>query len=382
MKRALIILATSALVLTLLLQPTQSYNNGQQDPPRSDCCFQIWATGTNLGWAASFLYYTSVRTRLEQPDRNWLDDLDRARQHVAAAHTACSAFNPAWKDWAGKQIFLSRVAQTVVQRPEPVVRRQAASSIGSTFGWANSLRVRVVQDGMNRREYEHDTCAEKYYKLGFLLGYAQQTLLIAEEAQMMGNNIWPMQVNDAKSKLRQSLQVLTEYFNLADCTQIEDLDLAGRIQNLLSTDGRYLSSINPEMRAIWESMQQRLVNSCQLGAIGPGPGPGPGGGPFNLNGSWLPATGGSFGFTIRFSNGAYQGTAMTIRNNEVIPDNQAQFTFRRVANSKVFRGHMRIQEFTNGPFNTYPAEITVIGDGEILFHSGNYRPVTYRKIQD
>jgi hypothetical protein len=276
MKKALIIFAFAVLLFLPFLNSANSIEV-QQDPPRRDCCFHIYSAGSQLGWASSLLNYTQVRTRLEPADETIFQNLLAAGQHIESAYRTCSKMNPAWRDWSGKKQFLAEKVNAIRQRPIPVVRSQTALSIRSTYQWADALRVRVFDE----RAYEHDTCAEKYFKLGFLLAYAQQTLAIAEERMQYGRNDWNEPVSDAQSYLRQSLQVLNEYFGLAGCTEIKDLNLQGRITNLLKADARGLRAINQEMRATWESLQQRLSNQCELGTE-----PVPGGGSGDIVGHW------------------------------------------------------------------------------------------------
>lgn len=278
MKRVLIIFASLALFILPLFNPTQPVK-AQQDPPRWDCCFHIYSAGSNLGWASSLLNYTYVRTRLEPADQTIFDNLLRAGQHIEATYKTCSAMNPAWQDWQNRQQFLINQVNAIRQRPDSVIRNQVAGNIRSTYLWGAPLRVRVF----NNQRYEHDTCAEKYYRLGFLLGYAQQTLSIAEERQQYGRNDWSAPIGDARQHLQEALQVLNEYFNTAGCTNIRDLDLQGRITNLTSANIGQVQLMVQANRAIWESLQQRLQQRCETAS---GPQPPPPGSGAGLVGVW------------------------------------------------------------------------------------------------
>jgi hypothetical protein len=280
MKKALMIFVLTAFVILPLLKPAKTAN-AQQDPPRGDCCFHIYSAGSNLGWASSLLNYTFVRMRLEPADDTIFQNLLRAGQHVEAACKTCSKINPAWADWANRQQYLAGQVNAIQQQPDTTTRRSVAGSIASTYQWGQALRVRIL----DRQAYEHDTCAEKYYRLGFLLGYAQQTLAIAEERMAQGRNDWSAPISDAHGALRQSLQVLTEYFGLIGCSEIRDLQLQERITNLLNSDPRGLPAINQEMRSIWQSLQQRVTQQCDLGT-GPTPNGGGSGGAGNIVGRW------------------------------------------------------------------------------------------------
>jgi hypothetical protein len=187
-------------------------------------------------------------------------------------------------DWFNRQQYLANQVNAIRQRPDTITRRQVAASIATTYQWGQALRVRVFDE----HAYEHDTCAEKYFRLGFLLAYAQQTLAIADERRAQGRNDWAAPVGDARSYLTQALQVLTEYFGLEGCTDIRDLDLPQRITSQMNPDQRSLSASAWQMRGVWESLQQRLTQRCDSGT-----GPVPAGG--NIIGSWNLSFGGHGG---------------------------------------------------------------------------------------
>lgn len=280
MKKTLILFAITGAVILALMKPVK-IANAQQDPPRSDCCFHIYSVGSNLGWASSLLNYTFVRTRLEPADNTIFENMLRAGQHIEAASKTCSKINPAWQDWSNRQQYLASQVNAIRQQPDTTTRRSVAGSVASTYQWGQALRVRVL----DQQAYEHDTCAEKYFKLGFLLGYAKQTLAIAEERMSQGRNDWSAAVSDAHAALRQSLQVFSEYFGLTDCSEIRQLGLPERITNLLNGNPRNMSANNSEMRGIWESLQQRVTQQCDVGPAPIPPGGGPGG-PGNVVGRW------------------------------------------------------------------------------------------------
>ena len=257
-KRSFVFIPVSLFLLALITVPCQP----QQDPPRGDCCYQIFAAGSNLGWASSLLNHTTIRTRLEPADQTIFDDLDRAGRHVETAHACCSAMNPAWTDWAGKQQFLRSQVNAIRQRPIPVIRGQVAFSIAGTYGWAGALRVRVF----NEQRYEHDTCAEKYFKLGFKIAYAQQTLGIAQEMRQSGNNQWLNVVEEARGSLREALQVLVEYWQVRGCTDIQNVHVDQRLNNVIRTNpqdpGQMKASYDFLVKT-WEDLQAALTATCE-----------------------------------------------------------------------------------------------------------------------
>jgi hypothetical protein len=266
MKKALMIAAWGALsVLPIFnsLKPVVA----QQDPPRADCCFQIYSVGSNLGVASALLDHTTTRNGLVPADDAIFGALSRAGEHVEAAYKSCSKLNSAWPGWNSYQAFLQSQVDAIRQRPEPVVRTQVAASIRRTFSWAEALRQQV----WGEQQLIHDTCAEKYFKLGFQLGYGQQALAIAQMWQQLGGSDWPKVVGEALRQLQGSLQVLSQYSELKGCTDLRGLNLPARIENVRQADPRVsLSAMRQEATEIWQAVQQALSNSCDLA---PGPAP-------------------------------------------------------------------------------------------------------------
>lgn len=266
MKKALIIAALGALFVLPIhnsLKPVEA----QQDPPRADCCYQIYSVGSNLGWASALLDHTTTRNGLVPADDVIFGALSRAGGHVESSYKTCSSINPAWPGWSSYQGFLQNQANAIRQRPDPVARTQVAASIRGTFSWAEALRHQV----WGGQQIIHDTCAEKYFELGFLLGYAQQGLAIAQELQQSGSIDWQKAVGDALMPLQSALQVLNQYFALQGCTDLRGLNLPTRIQNVRQADPRTsLPAMHQEAMDIWQDVQRALTNRCDFT---PGPGP-------------------------------------------------------------------------------------------------------------
>ncbi len=271
MKKSNLYFIAVALLIVLPIYVAQPAA-AQQDPPRGDCCFQIWGAGSNLGWASALLNYTFERRRLVPADETIFQNLARAAQHVEAACRTCSRMNPAWPDYGNKQLYLTTQVNQIRQQPVPTIRRQVAGNVLSTYQWGQPLRVQIF----NGQKYAHDTCAEKYFRLGFLLGYAEQAFLIAVERQQAGRGDYFSPLQDGQLKLRESLQVLVEYGNLEGCAGIAGLGLPARINALLRVDLPRLADASQEMVRTWTSMQNLLLRVCDLGtAPGPPPGRGP-----------------------------------------------------------------------------------------------------------
>ena len=235
----------------------------QQDPPRRDCCYHIFAAGSNLGCASALLDHTIERTRLEAADLPIIDNIKRAGPHIREANRACSYINPAWNDWRGRTNWLQERADMLRKKPVPGTRRQVARSIASTYQWGDALRVQLA-DG---RRFTMDTCGEKYFELGFLFGYAQQALKIADEWLHAGRNYWRSPIRAARSKLHRSLQVLDQYDLVrpitGSCVNIVNLRLRETVSYILKANAQYeLKTMINAMDNIWWDLEERVQNDC------------------------------------------------------------------------------------------------------------------------
>jgi hypothetical protein len=265
MRKTLIALSVAAVVS--LLGPSLRAM-AQQDPPRGDCCYHIFSTGSNLGWASALLHYTTPRVRLDPADETIFDDLNRAGQHVGAAHATCSAMNPAWTDWKSKADSLQALVNAIRREPTPVIRSQVDGSVRSTYNWAENLRVRMF----NRLPSQGDTCAEKYFKLGYTIAYGQQALGIA--MQWNGPGPWQVAFYDARQWLQLAVQVLHEYEGIRPqlgCNDIAAPALIAQLTGVVNATPQVPQQVEELYQAVnrqvWEPVQQNLVNSCE-GAAG------------------------------------------------------------------------------------------------------------------
>lgn len=244
----------------------------QQDPPRADCCWQIWAAGCNLGWATSLMYYTQVRQAwMSGPDDAIVQFINTAGDHILTSNQVCSRLNPAWPGAAAMRNNLRTWATNFRRWPHSRHRQQLAASLRSTYGSFSSPLMTIVFQ-YQRQFYQ--TCAEKYFKMGWLLSYAQQTLKIANEQLRNGYSGWGVTVADARQHLSYFIGVLNEYFQLRPitgrCVRIDDFDPINRMNRLLQV------GVNPvnlgyminEVDNLHAQLQQRLPQDCVPGAQG------------------------------------------------------------------------------------------------------------------
>jgi len=167
--------------------------------------------------------------------------------------------------------MLTMQANRLRNNPTRTIRGQVARAIGSTLEWGKALRVQKV-DG---QEYTLDTCAEKYFLLGFLLSYAQQSLRIADEWRQFGRRNWIEPVKAACRYLEASLKVLDQYFLVRPltgrCVPIRNLNLYESISEILDLykrvdfdRGILGAMIGINHRRVWRPLQGRLKEACGI----------------------------------------------------------------------------------------------------------------------
>ena len=240
--------------------------HSQQNLPRRDCCWQIWAAGCNLGWATSLMYYTQSRQRWAGgPDESIANFIVTAGNHIVTANQVCSRFLPAWPSAPNMRNYLRTMAANFRRWPHSRHRQQLHMSLKSTLSnYAHPLMVVVVA---NQRRTA-STCSEKYYKMGWLLSYAQQTLKIANEQYVNRYPNWMSTVFDARNHLNNFLLVIRQYFSLRPitgrCVRIGDFDLINRVNRLLRVNVNYnsLGYMIREVDSMHMQLQQRLPQDC------------------------------------------------------------------------------------------------------------------------
>ena len=279
MRRLLLHLVISAFSLILLLSFKPA--GAQQDPPLLECCYHIYAAGSNLGWSTALLTFTRERTRWEPADQTIVDDMLRAGDHVLAAQRTCSKFLPAWPDSGNKQAFLLERATYLRNHPDPIGREHVRGSIASTYQWAEPLRRFKGQDAAGNAVIAGaDTCEEKYFKMGFLLGAAAQTLKIADEHGRAGFNDWSAIARYADDYLRQFLDILKQYAAVRPlsvsgaCADVGFDSLQSSIFGVWQNLPNDVPKTIPIIDADWDILMNRLRDHCVCSTgplIYPGP---------------------------------------------------------------------------------------------------------------
>lgn len=243
----------------------------QQDPPRGDCCWHIWSAGCNLGWTTSLMYYTQSRqVWAGRPDQAMFDFIITAGESIAAAYRTCSRVNPAWPGWMYKKNHLINLANRFRSRPNSITRNQTYASLKSTYNSLSQPLLRVVI--IAGRKYNQATCSEKYYKLGWMLSYAQQTLKISDEQMRRGNRRWNSIVINGKDYISSSIKILRDLFVLRPitgrCVNLRRLDLINRMNRLLRLpitvkNLRYMIS---EIDKMWRQINLQIQRDCSSGS--------------------------------------------------------------------------------------------------------------------
>ena len=238
--------------------------------PGWDCCWQIWGTGCNLGWATALLRYTRERTRWEPADEGIDGLLVAAARHVQTSYSVCSELTPAWPDWSSRSMLLERNRSSLRSKPDPTTREQVYQAINGTRLWGSALNVQAaVVNGRTEVIGHRPTCAEKYFELGFHLSHAQQTLKIADEWLQAGRTDFGPLVVEAKYQLRRCLDLLDAYglITTGHCVDLQPLDLQRRIGAVLAKhdfrqDGARMII---DVDRVHRDVQQRLESRCPAG---------------------------------------------------------------------------------------------------------------------
>lgn len=256
-----------ALTVVVPSPPPDNVNlSGPQDPPQPDCCFHIWATGCNLGWACSLLKYTKERERWEEPDEPTARFLTTAGRHVRAAHFTCSKMNPAWPDWQDKKRFLDRQVDRFRSKPNHTTRLQLWNTVKGLTHWGDALKRQVVYYKQPQTFANKPTCGEKYYLLGFYLAYAQQSLKIAAEARDEGRNDWQQAMSDGFFHLQKAQDILEQYYlvQTGHCVEIKDLKLKERIQTIRQPQNSHkeLDDRIARLDEVISEAQLRILSEC------------------------------------------------------------------------------------------------------------------------
>ena len=255
-----------------MVSPLISYQSfsAPSDPPRSDCCYHIWAAGCNLGWSCALLKYTKSRTRWEAADNTTVDFMIKAVDHVKAAHFTCSKLNPAWPDWKDKQRSMRNLVRTFQSNPNPTIRSQVWRTVQRHIHWSKALKRQVIFDQRPQTYGRKPTCAEKYFLLGLYFGYAQQSLKISDEWRNSRRNDWLRPANDGLSALRRVLDILEKYYLIQSghCVELKDLRVKSRVyhirhpQNFKLEIDKRIAKLDKLIFQIHQRMRTKCIHSA------------------------------------------------------------------------------------------------------------------------
>ena len=245
------------LLISIFALPSSAFSG--QDPPRWDCCWHIWAAGCNLGWATSLMYNTQSRQEWAGiPDQTISNFIVTAGESIAAANDVCSRVNPAWPGWQHQRNYLLNLVNSFRKRPNSVTRNQTYNSFG------NFLRVVIIAG----KKYDNSTCAEKYYRLGWLLSYAQQTLKISDEQRIRGNKKWDHFAITGKKYIKEAVNIIQALSVLRPvtgrCVNLQGLDLIARMSQLqrLPVTEENLRYMIFEVDRMWGQINQQITDDC------------------------------------------------------------------------------------------------------------------------
>jgi hypothetical protein len=239
----------------------------QQDPPAWDCCALIWSTGCNLGWATALISNTRIRIRWDPADQALVDLLNRAAESVLGAHRACSEMNMAWDNANGKAQWLYQQRDTFIAKPDNFTRNNLLYNLENSYNWGDELKRQVYYDSSGfRQETNFPTCAEKYFKLGYLISKAIQHYRQADEAIRFGRNDWYNEISIANSNLMGVSTILDEYWlvQTGRCVDISNLQPHQRIYNIYTT-AVIPQNIQTQIAAIdsiWRDLSNAFFNFC------------------------------------------------------------------------------------------------------------------------
>jgi hypothetical protein len=178
--------------------------------------------------------------------------------------------NLAWPNYLQRQSFLQRQVDYFRALPSKRRRGHVYLSIKDTYRWGDALKSQV-KDTPPRDQIGKATCAEKYFELGFLIGYAAQSLKISQELLSYPfsdprRRNWAPPVHHAISHLSRALIVLDEYFAVqtGTCVEIVDLRVKERIYDLVKTPvlTKNVMPMVEEVDAVWINMQNRIMLGC------------------------------------------------------------------------------------------------------------------------
>lgn len=251
-------LRAGALCAALLATPLAA----QQDPPRQDCCVHLYNTAVNLGWASSVLNHILVPGYRDDAARaSAVADLRRAADHVVAATRACSEWNPVWRDRPGKDAWLHQQA-AILERGG--ADRELQDRIRATYQWAEELATGVAGMPEQRFVVQGPSCEVGYFRLGWLFGYAVQTLRIARARHDQGERTWQAVVEDARGYLRTAASALDQYEMSPNHANIDRADAFTRVGRMIAAPAEQVRNMEADADSLWTLAQQAIASDCAV----------------------------------------------------------------------------------------------------------------------
>ena len=245
MKKTLLLVLLTLLSLPIPITTYSKTYSKTNRPIEPDCCFLSYGTGRWLGWAASLLEYTRIRTRPVVYDQAIIDCLNKVNQSLEATNWQCGSNLEAWPDWRHKQQWINL---QIIKLKTPSAglqshhenRNQVWRQIEQTYHtWADDLSVQRF----NGETLKQVTCSTCYFKLGFDTAYAVQAFRQADESFKFGKyKRGEEQLQRAKSYLGRALDDLGAYYAIQRrisfsirCVDLGSLNLESRINRITNS---------------------------------------------------------------------------------------------------------------------------------------------------
>ncbi|MBN1930406.1 MAG: hypothetical protein JW786_02195 [Desulfobacterales bacterium] len=192
----------------------QMFGGGEQP-----AAYHIFAACSRLGWAAGLSRYT-----VGNADRDIIEHLTTAGEHIMWANRTSYPPNPAWPDWSQLQSKYELLAGDLANNPTETYRKQLANRLSTSYEpLAQELDVQMIGE-----TYSTTTCDGQYCRIGYQLAYGQQSLAVAEEALANGYATLASQASqDGKNHVaaaRKSMAVMDDIVpSSGRCAELSDI---------------------------------------------------------------------------------------------------------------------------------------------------------------
>ena len=165
--------------------------------------YHVFATGSRLGWAAGLARYS-----VGPADDSIATHLRAAGEHAMWANRESLGPLVAWPDWSTYKASFDGWASELARAPSNNLRRQISIQAGSSASALGSaLASQMAGDRLSA-----ESCEAAYVRLGYQLAYAQQALMIADEAASQGALAAAASERaDAFAHLQAVRDILTDY---------------------------------------------------------------------------------------------------------------------------------------------------------------------------